>query len=162
MLLSYVFVKKHSVIYHKSRIRLVKTPFYFYLQVQLQHENYATEDVFLFGYIRKSIEIEPLYLNPRFTYDKFSITRWLKSTTNDQHPFPYIFAAMNTSTEDYLTLSKNLWEKTSSIHIYWFLENNFLKCFILLCLKYFLYHYYIEDYFFHVLSCFVVSGNSGK
>ena len=135
MLLSYVFVKKHSVIYHKSRIRLVKTPFYFYLQVQLQHENYASEDVFLFGYIRKSIEIEPLYLNPRFTYDKFSITRWLKSTTNDQYPFPYIFAAMNTSTDDYLTLSKNLWEKTSSIHIYWFLENDFLKCFILLCLK---------------------------
>ena len=119
----------------KSLIRLIKTPFYFYLQVQLQHENYATEDVFLFGYIRKSIEIEPLYLNPRFTYDKFSITRWLKSTTNDQHPFPYIFAAMNTSTDDYLTLSKNLWEKTSSIHIYWFLENDFLKCFILLCLK---------------------------
>ena len=102
----------------KSLIRLIKTPFYFYLQVQLQHENYASEDVFLFGYIRKSIEIEPLYLNPRFTYDKFSITRWLKSTTNDQHPFPYIFAAMNTSTDDYLTLSKNLWEKTSSIHIY--------------------------------------------
>ena len=101
----------------KTLINLPKTPF-FCLQVQLRLYNYASEDVFLFGYIRKSIGIEPLYLNPRFTYDKFSITRWLKSTTNDQHPFPYIFAAMNTSTDDYLTLSKNLWEKTSSIHIY--------------------------------------------
>ena len=82
---------------------------------QLLLQNH-TEDLFLFGYVREHIGVEPLVLNPRFTYDEFSIQRWLSMT--NVHPFPYIFAAMNSSTEDFITLTTQLWQKTTSIHNY--------------------------------------------
>ena len=73
------------------------------------------EDLFLFGYVRSMIGIVAMYLNPRFTYDLFSIQRWL-SSLNDLRQFPYIFAAMNGTEEEYITLTSQLWQKTKSIH----------------------------------------------
>ena len=71
-------------------------------------------DAFITGQLREAIGIQPLYLNPRYTYEEPSILKWLENSNG--LPLPYLFAKVKSNQDKWSTVMRRLWKQTLLVH----------------------------------------------
>ena len=76
------------------------------------------DPIYVTGFLRRSLNIRPCYLNLRYSYKEKSYLKWLRSDSRPL-PLPYLFAAVDTaSTQNggWKDTVGKMWEKTKKIH----------------------------------------------
>ena len=74
----------------------------------------SNDDAFITGQLREAIGIQPLYLNPRYTYEEPSILKWLDNSNG--LPLPYLFAKVKSTKDKWSTVMRRLWKQTLLVH----------------------------------------------
>merc|ERR1739844_729244 len=74
----------------------------------------SNDDAFITGQLREAVGVQPLYLNPRYTYEEPSILKWLENSNG--LPLPYLFAKVKSTKDKWSTIMRRLWKQTLLVH----------------------------------------------
>jgi len=74
------------------------------------------EDVIMTGLVREHLEVSPIYLNLRYTYERSQAERWLNNG-QPYTPLPFLFVVQSNNIEERIwsNLVKSLWSKSVKI-----------------------------------------------
>ncbi len=59
-----------------------------------QIPKFWVDEIYVTGQLREALNLQPFYLNLRYTYETATVLRWLDSEST--LPMPYLFASLNT------------------------------------------------------------------
>lgn len=72
------------------------------------------DDVWVTGLLAQTLNIQPLYMNSRYSYDHSEMKQWLerrKANQNQTQPPPFTFAHLDPTKSDWKKLTNELWKK---------------------------------------------------
>ena len=88
------------------------------------------DDVYILGFLREHLEVQPFYLNLRYSYEEEPYLKWLNrprvagvsdaavaaiAESSQPPPLPYLFAKVDTTKEGWKALEMRLWKKTVEV-----------------------------------------------